>query len=134
MKIKKQTTYSYPLGLSLDTHTDDVLAVFQNGAKSLFLFTKCKQTWKSKEKNIFLLPRPRPFIRYPYWWPFSLFLKMVPNRCLCLRNVNKHKNWKINNIFLLPSPRPFIWYPYWWPFSVFSKWCQIAPFVYIHKK
>jgi hypothetical protein len=45
MKIEKQTTYSYSLGLdlSLDTHTDEVLAVFLNGAKSLFMFMKCKQ-------------------------------------------------------------------------------------------
>jgi hypothetical protein len=64
MKIEKQTTYSYSLGLdlSLDTHIDEDLA----------------------------------------------FFKMVPNHCLCLRNVNKHENRKINNIFLLPRPRPFI--------------------------
>jgi hypothetical protein len=53
MKIEKQT-YSYSLGLdlSLDTHTDEVLAVVKNGAKSLFMFMKCKQTWKSKNKHI----------------------------------------------------------------------------------
>jgi hypothetical protein len=63
MKIEKKT-YSYFVGLdlSLDTHIDDLLAVF----------------------------------------------KMVPNRCLCLQNVNKHENRKINNIFLLPRPRPYI--------------------------
>ena len=26
-----------------------------------------------KINDIFLLPRPRPFIWYPYWWPFSVF-------------------------------------------------------------
>jgi hypothetical protein len=36
MKIEKQATYSYSLGLnlSIDTHIDDLLAFFQNGAKS----------------------------------------------------------------------------------------------------
>jgi hypothetical protein len=29
-----------------------------------------------------------------------------------MRNVNKHKNRKINNVFLLPRSRPFIGYPY----------------------
>jgi hypothetical protein len=54
MKIENQTTYSYSLGLSLDTHIDDLLAFFQNGAKSLFMFTKYKQTRKLKnEKHIF---------------------------------------------------------------------------------
>jgi hypothetical protein len=35
MKIEKQTTYSYSLGLnlSLDTHIDDLLVFFKNGAK-----------------------------------------------------------------------------------------------------
>jgi hypothetical protein len=52
MKIEQKTTYSYSLGLSLDTHTDEVLAVFQNGAKLLFMFMKCKQTQKWKNKHI----------------------------------------------------------------------------------
>jgi hypothetical protein len=58
MKIGKQTQYSYSLGLdlSLDTHTDKVLAVFQNGAKSLFMFMECKQTLKSKNKQHILTP------------------------------------------------------------------------------
>jgi hypothetical protein len=58
MKIEKQTTHFYPLGLdiSLDTHIDDLLAFFQNGAKSLFMFTKCKQTRKSKNKRHILTP------------------------------------------------------------------------------
>jgi hypothetical protein len=58
MKIEKQTTYSYSLGLnlSLDTHIDDVLAFFQNGAKSLFMFTKCKQTQKSENKQHIFTP------------------------------------------------------------------------------
>ena len=32
------------LDLSLDTHIDELLAFFQNVNKSLFMFTKCKQT------------------------------------------------------------------------------------------
>jgi hypothetical protein len=58
MKIEKQTTYSYSLGLhlSVDTHIDDLLAFFQNGAKSLFIFSKCKQTQKSKNKQHILTP------------------------------------------------------------------------------
>jgi hypothetical protein len=43
--IEKQTYfYSLGLDLSLDTHTDKVLVFFQNGAKSLFMFMKYKQT------------------------------------------------------------------------------------------
>jgi hypothetical protein len=58
MKIKKQTTYSYSLALdlSLDTHTEEVSAVFQNGAKLLFMFMKCKQTRKLKNKQHILFP------------------------------------------------------------------------------
>jgi hypothetical protein len=58
MKIEKQTTYSYSLGLDLplDTHIDELIAFFQNGAKSLFMFAKCKQTQKSKNKRHILTP------------------------------------------------------------------------------
>jgi hypothetical protein len=58
MKIKKQTTYSYSLGLelSLDTHIDELIVFFQNGAKSLFMFAKCKQTRKYKNKRHILTP------------------------------------------------------------------------------
>jgi hypothetical protein len=58
MKIEKQTTYSYSLGLdlSLDIHIDEHLAFFQNGAKSLFMFVKCKQTQKSRNKLHILTP------------------------------------------------------------------------------
>jgi hypothetical protein len=56
MKIEKQTTYSYSLGLSLDTHIDKLIAFFQNGAKSLFMLAKCKETWKSKNKQHILTP------------------------------------------------------------------------------
>ena len=55
MKIKKQT-YSYSLGLSLDTHIDENLEFFQNGTKLLFMFAKCKQTQKSKKKRHILTP------------------------------------------------------------------------------
>ena len=53
-------------------------SVFQNVNKSLFMFTKCKQTRQSKNKQ---LPRSRPFMWYPYWpiltfWPF---FKMLTN-------------------------------------------------------
>ena len=55
MKIEKQTTYSYSLDLDLsfETHIDDVLAFFQNGAKSrrLFISIKHKQTIKSTKKT-----------------------------------------------------------------------------------
>ena len=53
MKIGKQTTYSYSLGLdlSLDTHIDDLIAFFQNINKSLFMFTKCKQTTIENKKT-----------------------------------------------------------------------------------
>jgi hypothetical protein len=54
--MKKKYSYSLGLELSLDTHTDDVLVVFQNGAKSLFMFKKYKQTWKSKNKQHILKP------------------------------------------------------------------------------
>jgi hypothetical protein len=58
MEIEKQTTYSYSLGLdlSLDTHIDEHLAFFQNGAKSLFMFAKCEQTRKSRNKRHILTP------------------------------------------------------------------------------
>ena len=56
MKIEKQTTYPYSLGLSLDTHIDEHLAFFQNVDKSLFMFTKCKQTRKSKKQRHILTP------------------------------------------------------------------------------
>jgi hypothetical protein len=51
MKIEKQTTYPYSLGLSFDTHMDDLLEFFQNGAKSRRLFTslKHKQTMNLKK-------------------------------------------------------------------------------------
>jgi hypothetical protein len=31
---------------------------------------------KNRKINIFLLPRSRPFIWYPYWWPFKVFLNV----------------------------------------------------------
>ena len=54
MKIEKQTTYSYSLDLSFDTHIDDLLAFFQFPAKSrcLFISIKHKQTIKSTKKNL----------------------------------------------------------------------------------
>ena len=53
MKIEKQTTYSYSLGLdlSLDTHIDDLLAFFQNVNRLLLMFAKRKQTQKLKNKQ-----------------------------------------------------------------------------------
>jgi hypothetical protein len=45
--------YSYSIGLdlSLDTHIDDLLVFFHNVNKLLFMFTKCKQTRKLKNKQ-----------------------------------------------------------------------------------
>jgi hypothetical protein len=53
MKIDKQTTYSYSLGrdLSFDTHIDDLLAFFKNGAKSHRLFTSIKHKQMMNLKN-----------------------------------------------------------------------------------
>jgi hypothetical protein len=42
--------------LSLDTHIDELLSVFEKVNKSLFMFIKCKQTWKSKNKQHKLTP------------------------------------------------------------------------------
>ena len=80
MKIEKQT-YSYSLGLdlSLDTHTDEVLAVFQNGPKSLFMFIKCKQTWKSKNKQ----PRLEEGARGGAWGRMSYSFFPGQRRVLC---------------------------------------------------
>ena len=68
MKIEKYTTYSYSLGLDLsfDTHIDDLLTFFQNVHKSLFMLRKVNKHENKKTNNIFLLPEPRPFIKYPY--------------------------------------------------------------------
>jgi hypothetical protein len=61
MKIKKETTYSYSLDLSFDTHIDDLLAFFQNGAKSrrLFISIKHKQMIKSTKQKSGLCIRVR---------------------------------------------------------------------------
>ena len=47
---------SYVIPALLDTHNDNLWAFFQNVNKSLFMFTKCKQTWKSKNKQHILTP------------------------------------------------------------------------------
>ena len=50
--------YSYSIGLDLsfDTHIDELLAFTQNVNKLLCMFTKCKQTRKSKNKQHILTP------------------------------------------------------------------------------
>jgi hypothetical protein len=63
MKIETLTTNHYSLGLdlSLDTHTDDVLVVFQNGPNCCLCLRNVNKHENRKTNNIFLLP-----IRYPY--------------------------------------------------------------------
>ena len=80
IKRNQKDSSSRKSGLIIKTNQKPVKKV-ESVAISLGRVTSCRCLclWNvnkhenRKTNNIFLLPRPRLFIRYPYWWPFSVF-------------------------------------------------------------
>jgi hypothetical protein len=68
--------------LSLDTHIDELLSFSQNVNKLLFMFTKCKQTRKLKNKHTYSLGLDISVDTHNE--DLLPFFKMYTNHCLCL--------------------------------------------------